>query len=72
MSLADSIRQTASIARWVSEAVMATDQTIFNPPVQADLRRGYLRPGSFGPGIGASRNAATIGNSFSGAWKIRK
>ena len=29
MSLADSIRQTASIARWVSEAVTATDHSIF-------------------------------------------
>jgi hypothetical protein len=35
MSLGDSILQTASMARWVSEAVMATDQTIFNPPLQA-------------------------------------
>ena len=31
----DSIRQTASIARWVSVAVTATDHTIFNPSVQA-------------------------------------
>ena len=29
MSRADSIRQTASIARWVSVAVTATDQTSF-------------------------------------------
>jgi hypothetical protein len=29
MSLADSIRQTASIARWVSVAVTAADHTIF-------------------------------------------
>ena len=35
MSFADSILQTASMARWVSVAVMATDQTIFDPPVQA-------------------------------------
>src|SRR5437016_3600446 len=41
MSLADSILQTASIARWVSEAVMTTDHTIFDPPVQAQARRGY-------------------------------
>src|SRR2546426_5626495 len=34
MSLADSILQTASIARCVSVAVTATDQTIFIPPVQ--------------------------------------
>ncbi len=72
MSFADSIRQTASIARWVSGAVMATDQTIFDRPVQADSLRGYFRPGSFGPGMGASRNAATVGKSFSGALSIRK
>ena len=34
MILADSILQTASIARWVSVAVTATHHTIFNPPVQ--------------------------------------
>ena len=37
MSLADSIRQTASTVRWASEAVMATDQTILNRPMQATL-----------------------------------
>ena len=31
MSLADSIRQTASIARWVSVAVTATNHAIFTP-----------------------------------------
>ena len=31
MSLADSIRQTASIARWVSAAVTAPDHTTFTP-----------------------------------------
>src|SRR5512143_2626806 len=31
---ADSILQTASIARWVSEAVTASDHTIFNPSVE--------------------------------------
>src|SRR5438034_5839479 len=30
MSLGDSIRQTASMARWVSVAVTATDHTIFD------------------------------------------
>jgi hypothetical protein len=30
MSRADSIRQTASMARWVSEAVTAADQTTFD------------------------------------------
>ena len=39
MSLGDSIRQTASIARWVSVAVTATDQTI-RPAVQAEDRAG--------------------------------
>jgi hypothetical protein len=39
MSFADSIRQTASIARWVSGGVMTTDQTIFDRPVQG----GQLR-----------------------------
>ena len=29
MSLGDSMRQTASMARWVSVAVTATDHTIF-------------------------------------------
>src|SRR5712671_6722222 len=39
MSLGDSILQTASMARWVSVAVTATDHTIFDPPVQPqDLR----------------------------------
>ena len=38
MSLADSILQTASIVRWVSEAVMTTDQTIFNRSLQAEAR----------------------------------
>src|SRR3989442_1312045 len=31
MTLADSIRQTASMARWVSVAVTATNHTIFDP-----------------------------------------
>src|SRR5438094_5179133 len=47
MSRGASIRQTASIARWMSEAVMATDQTIFPTPLQAEsglLLRGRLRP----------------------------
>jgi hypothetical protein len=35
MSLADSILQTASIARCVSEAVTATDQSIFSGPRKA-------------------------------------
>ena len=35
MSRADSILQTASIARWISEAVMTTDSTIFESPLQA-------------------------------------
>jgi hypothetical protein len=34
MSRADSILQTASIARWVSVAATATDHTIFNPSPQ--------------------------------------
>jgi len=34
MSLTDSILQTASMARWVSVAVTATDQTIFALSVQ--------------------------------------
>src|SRR5256885_3807021 len=56
MSLGDSILQTASMARWVSVAVTATDHTIFDPPtqpdahpnsrgcpVQAPLERGFYR-----------------------------
>jgi hypothetical protein len=35
MSLADSIRQTASMARWVSVAVMGTDDTIGDGTAQA-------------------------------------
>ena len=38
MSLADSILQIASIVRWVSVAVTATDHTIFNPLAQAGAR----------------------------------
>src|SRR5438477_100856 len=34
ISLGDSILQTASMVRWVSEAVTATDQTILQPSVQ--------------------------------------
>src|SRR5580704_3416867 len=41
MILADSILQTASIARWVSVAVTVTHHTIFNPPVQGPR----VRPG---------------------------
>jgi hypothetical protein len=40
MILADSILQTASMARCVSVAVTATDHTIFTPRVQAEGRRG--------------------------------
>src|SRR5207245_3376890 len=40
--LADSILQTASIARCVSVAVTATDHTTFNPPAQAEARRDYF------------------------------
>src|SRR5437773_5989851 len=48
MSLGDSILQIASIARWVSVAVTATDHTIINAPVQDSgvprlLLRGHLR-----------------------------
>jgi hypothetical protein len=38
MSLADSILQTASIARWIWVAAMATHHIIFNPPVQGQGR----------------------------------
>ena len=41
MSFADSIRQTASIVRWVSVAVTATDQTISRVAVQD--RPDYFR-----------------------------
>ncbi|ALN64642.1 hypothetical protein GLA29479_3791 [Lysobacter antibioticus] len=34
MSLADSMRQTASMARWVSMAVTAKDQTTSRTPMQ--------------------------------------
>ncbi len=37
MILADSILQTVSIARCVSVAVTATNQTIFNSPLQGPL-----------------------------------
>ena len=42
MSLADSIRQTASIIRWVSEAVTAADHTIFDPSVEGRGSAGHL------------------------------
>ncbi len=42
MILADSILQTASIARCVSVAVTATDHITFAPSVQADGRPEYL------------------------------
>ncbi len=42
MILADSILQTASIARWVSVAVTATDHIIFAPSVQAEERPEHL------------------------------
>src|SRR5688500_6737154 len=35
ISRPDSILQTASMVRWMSEAVTASDQTIFDPRVQA-------------------------------------
>src|SRR6266481_488379 len=38
MSRGDSIRQTASIARCISVAVTATDNTTFRPPVQGNRR----------------------------------
>ena len=42
MSLADSMRQTASIARWVSVAVTASDHTIVTPSAQGRGRRLFL------------------------------
>ncbi|MFZ0738869.1 MAG: hypothetical protein WA755_18490 [Candidatus Acidiferrales bacterium] len=42
MSLGDSIRQTASIARCVSVAVTATNHIIFDSPVQQLRGRGYF------------------------------
>src|SRR5213594_452957 len=52
MSRGDSIRQTASMVRYVSVAVTATDHTIFNRPVQDRgarrlLLRGHLRAQAF-------------------------
>src|SRR5579871_784267 len=44
MSLTDSILQTASMARWVSVAVTATDQTIFALSVQVRTLMQLLRP----------------------------
>jgi hypothetical protein len=41
MSLGDSILQTASIARWVSVAVTATDHTIFGPAAQGRDSPGH-------------------------------
>ena len=46
MILADSILQTASMARCVSVTVTATDHTTFDPPVQAGATKPLLR----GPG----------------------
>jgi hypothetical protein len=42
MILADSIRQTASIARCVLVAVTATDHTIFTPQAQAEVHHDYF------------------------------
>jgi len=42
MILADSILQTASIARCVSVAVTATDHTIFASALQAEERHNYF------------------------------
>jgi len=42
MILADSIRQTASMARWVGEDVTTTHHTIFIPPVQDRGGHGLL------------------------------
>ena len=42
MILADSILQTASMARCVSVAVTATHHTIFDSPAQARVRGDYM------------------------------
>jgi hypothetical protein len=47
MSLADSIRQTASIARWVSEAVTVSDQIIPTQPPQGQGRAVVLEQRAF-------------------------
>jgi hypothetical protein len=41
MILADSIRQTASMVRWISVRVTATHHTIFDPLAQVRIRSGY-------------------------------
>lgn len=44
MILADSIRQTASMARWVGVDVTTTHHTIFIPQVQGRARHGLQHP----------------------------
>src|SRR5260370_3747441 len=69
MSLADSILQTASIARWVSVAVTATDHTIFNPSVQrpgARLDYGLADLPCSSPRSACSREAPSGGKTSAG------
>ena len=79
MSLADSILQTASMARWVSAAVTATDHTIFNPSVQrpgARLDYGLADLLCSSPRSACSREAPSGGKTSAGksaasnTWRI--
>ena len=45
MSRGDSILHTASIARWVSAAVMATDHTIITSPLQGPAATTWFGSG---------------------------
>ena len=68
MSLGDSILQTASIARCVSEAVIATDQTTAGGPTQAAVRRDY-NPAAFrciAARSASSRAASSAGKMSAG------
>jgi len=65
--LADSILQTASMARCVSVAVTATHHIIFNRPVQARARADY-----FFAVIRTRERCYTLGGNSSGPkiWRI--
>ena len=68
MSFGDSIRQTASMARWVSVAVTATDHIIFDPLAQ-DSR---MRPLSFLRGPVAQAGLRALRSSCSRSSGVKR
>ena len=65
MILADSILQTASIARFVSVAVTPTDYTVPAPPVQGEARRAAPAARLLGTSWVACYRAPFLGGAFS-------